>query len=288
MTKGKITSIISNLLTIEVNGTVGQNEICYVKHEDVQLRSEVIKVLGDTAYAQVFESTRGLKIGSEVYFTGSMLEIELGPGILSKNYDGLQNDLDKMEDIYLRRGEYTYALDEDTFEFTPTAQVGDDVTGGDWLGEVPEKWINHKIMVPFVFTETGTIKSIVKKGGYKNNDTIAIIETKDGEDVVAKMSQKWPVKVPIRNYKNKPRPFRILETGQRAIDTFNPITEGGTGFIPGPFGAGKTVLQHAIAKNGEADLVLFTACGERANEVVEIFKEFPQLIDTRTGRKLAE
>jgi V/A-type H+-transporting ATPase subunit A len=288
MTKGKITSIISNLVTIEVNGPVGQNEICYVKHEDVQLRSEVIKVLGDTAYAQVFESTRGLKIGSEVDFTGSMLEIELGPGILSKNYDGLQNDLDKMEDIYLRRGEYTYALDEGAFEFTPTAQVGDEVTGGDWLGEVPEKWISHKIMVPFGFTETGTIKSIVKKGGYKNNDTIAIIETKDGEDVVAKMSQKWPVKVPIRNYKNKPRPFRILETGQRAIDTFNPITEGGTGFIPGPFGAGKTVLQHAIAKNGEADLVLFTACGERANEVVEIFKEFPQLIDTRTGRKLAE
>lgn len=288
MTKGQITSIISNLLTIEVDGPVGQNEICYVKHDDTLLRSEVIKVFGSTAYAQVFESTRGIKIGSEVEFSGSMLEIELGPGLLSKNYDGLQNDLDKMEDVYLKRGEYTYALDEGTFEFTPSAKKGDEVTGGDWLGEVPEKWIKHKIMVPFTFTDKGNIISIAKKGDYKITDTIAKIKSNDGEDIDVKMSQRWPVKVPIKNYANKPRPFRILETGQRAIDTFNPITEGGTGFIPGPFGAGKTVLQHAIAKNGEADLVLFTACGERANEVVEIFKEFPELIDTRTGRKLAE
>ncbi|MCG8309865.1 MAG: V-type ATP synthase subunit A [Cytophagales bacterium] len=287
MTKGKITSIISNLLTINVDGPVGQNEICYVKHNDVELRSEVIKVFGDTVYAQVFESTSGVKIGSEVNFTGSMLEIELGPGLLSKNYDGLQNDLNKMESIYLKRGEYTYALDDAVYEFAPTAKVGDQVTGGDWIGEVSEKWINHKIMVPFAFTAYGKIKSIAKKGPYTNKDVIAVIET-DTEELEVKMSQKWPVKVPIRNYKNKPRPFKILETGQRAIDTLNPITEGGTGFIPGPFGAGKTVLQHAIAKNGEADLVLFTACGERANEVVEIFKEFPELVDTRTGRKLAE
>lgn len=288
MTKGKITSIISNLLTIEVDGPVGQNEICYVKHEDTMLRSEVIKVFGNTAYAQVFESTRGIKIGSDVEFSGSMLEIELGPGLLSKNYDGLQNDLDKMKDVYLKRGEYTYALDDGTFEFTPSAKEGDEVTGGDWLGEVPEKWISHKIMVPFTFKEKGKIISIAKKGDYEISDTIAKIKSNNGEDIEVKMSQKWPVKVPIKNYLNKPRPFKILETGQRAIDTFNPITEGGTGFIPGPFGAGKTVLQHAIAKNGEADLVLFTACGERANEVVEIFKEFPELIDTRTGRKLAE
>ena len=155
MTKGKITSIISNLLTIEVDGPVGQNEICYVKHEDTMLRSEVIKVFGNTAYAQVFESTRGIKIGSDVEFSGSMLEIELGPGLLSKNYDGLQNDLDKMKDVYLKRGEYTYALDDGTFEFTPSAKEGDEVTGGDWLGEVPEKWISHKIMVPFTFKEKG-------------------------------------------------------------------------------------------------------------------------------------
>lgn len=288
MTKGKVTSIISNLLTIEVNGPVGQNEICYVLLGDTRLRSEVIKVLGDTAYAQVFESTRGLKIGLDVEFTGSMLEIELGPGLLSKNYDGLQNDLDKMNGVYLQRGEYTYALDEGTFEFTPEAKTGDTVTGGDWLGEVPEKWIKHKIMVPFSFADLGKIKSIVKQGAYKVTDTIAVIETEYGEDIQVTMTQRWPVKIPIKSYKNKPRPFRILETGQRAIDTFNPITEGGTGFIPGPFGAGKTVLQHAIAKNGEADLVLFTACGERANEVVEIFKEFPELIDSRTGRKLVE
>jgi V/A-type H+-transporting ATPase subunit A len=287
MTKGIVTSIISNLVTIDVDGPVGQNEICYIKHDQVNLRSEVIKVFGNTAYAQVFESTTGIKIGSEVEFTGTMLEIELGPGLLSKNYDGLQNDLEKMTGIYLKRGEYTYALDESSYEFTPTAKAGDEVTGGDWIGEVPEGWINHKIMVPFTFQKRGKIKSIVKKGNYDINDTLAVVNSEDGE-IEVKMSQKWPVKIPIKNYINKPRPFKILETGQRAIDTFNPITEGGTGFIPGPFGAGKTVLQHAIAKNGEADLVIFTACGERANEVVEIFKEFPELIDTRTGRKLAE
>ncbi len=287
MTKGKVTSIISNLITVQVDGPVGQNEICYVKHGDVSLRSEVIKVFGDTAYAQVFESTTGITVGSEVEFIGAMLEIELGPGLLSKNYDGLQNDLDKMTGVYLKRGEYTHALNEIEYEFTPSAKAGDIVTGGDWLGEVPEGWINHKIMAPFTLSKEGKIKSIVKKGKYQIHDTLAVIETEDG-DINVSMTQKWPVKVPIKNYKNKPRPFRILETGQRAIDTFNPITEGGTGFIPGPFGAGKTVLQHAIAKNGEADLVVFTACGERANEVVEIFKEFPELIDTRTGRKLAE
>jgi V/A-type H+-transporting ATPase subunit A len=287
MTKGKVTSIISNLITVQVDGPVGQNEICYVKHGGVSLRSEVIKVFGDTAYAQVFESTSGITIGSEVEFIDSMLEIELGPGLLSKNYDGLQNDLNKMTGVYLKRGEYTFPLNETDYEFTPSAKEGDIVTGGDWLGEVPEGWINHKIMAPFILNREGKIKSIVKKGKYHINDILAVIETENG-DLKVSMTQKWPVKVPIKNYKNKPRPFRILETGQRAIDTFNPITEGGTGFIPGPFGAGKTVLQHAIAKNGEADLVVFTACGERANEVVEIFKEFPELIDTRTGRKLAE
>jgi V/A-type H+/Na+-transporting ATPase subunit A len=287
MTKGIVTSIISNLVTIDVDGPVGQNEICYIKHEQVNLRSEVIKVFGNTAYAQVFETTTGIRIGSEVEFTGTMLEIELGPGLLSKNYDGLQNDLEKMTGIYLKRGEYTYALDDCPYEFTPLAKAGDEVTGGDWIGEVPEGWINHKIMVPFTFENRAKIKTIVKKGTYHINDTLATIDAEDGE-IEVKMSQKWPVKIPIKNYRNKPRPFKILETGQRAIDTFNPITEGGTGFIPGPFGAGKTVLQHAIAKNGEADLVVFTACGERANEVVEIFKEFPELIDTRTGRKLAE
>ena len=288
MTKGKITSIISNLITVKVDGPVSQNEICHVIYRDTHLRSEVIRVFGDSAYAQVFESTRGLQIGLDVEFTGKMLEIELGPGLLSRNYDGLQNDLDKMVDVYLKRGEYTLPLTESNFEFAPSAKVGDEVTGGDWIGDVPEGWIKHHIMVPFTFTSKGKIKSIVKKGEYKTSDTAAIIEDGDGNEIKVGFSQKWPVKVALKSFASKPRPFRILETGQRAIDTFNPITEGGTGFIPGPFGAGKTVLQHAIAKNGEADLVIMTACGERANEVVEIFKEFPELIDTRTGRKLVE
>ncbi len=289
MTKGKVIAIVANLITIEVDGPVGQNEICYVLHEDVKLMSEVIRISGTTAAAQVFESTRGVKVGSEVEFTGSMLEITLGPGLLSKNYDGLQNDLDKLTGIFLQRGEHSDPLnEEESYDFVPLAAVGDEVTGGDWLGSVKELWIDHKIMVPFKFNKTKKIKWLAKKGPYKVTDRIAVLEDDEGEELVVSMQQKWPIKLAITNFKNKPRPSILLETGVRAIDTFNPITEGGTGFIPGPFGAGKTVLQHALAKNADADLIVLTACGERANEVVEIFTEFPELVDTRTGRKLQE
>lgn len=288
-TKGKVVSIIANLVIVEADGPVSQNEICFIETAGTQLMSEVIKIEGNNAYTQVFESTRGLKVGAPVVFKGHMLELTLGPGIISKQYDGLQNDLDKMTGTFLKRGEYTNPLDpEKDWVFTPIAKAGDAVSAGSWLGEVKENWMPHKIMVPFKMTADYTIKSIVAAGTYKINDTIAVISNDKGEEFNITMVQKWPVKVPIRAYKEKPRPFKVMETGVRTIDTLNPIVEGGTGFIPGPFGCGKTVLQHALAKQAEADLIIITACGERANEVVEIFTEFPELIDPRTGRKLME
>ncbi len=288
-TIGKVTGIIANLVIVETQDRVAQNEICFIKHDDTRLMAEVIKIMGSKVYVQVFESTRGLKVGSEVEFAGHMLEVTLGPGLLSKNFDGLQNDLDKMTGVFLKRGEYTEPLENDKeYEFEPIAKAGDTVVAGDWLGEAKENWIGHKIMVPFVFTGKYTVKSVTEKGSYKINDTMAVLTDKDGKEHKVTMVQKWPVKVPIRAYTEKPRPFKVLETGVRVFDTLNPIAEGGTGFIPGPFGSGKTVLQHALSKQAEADLVIIAACGERANEVVEIFTEFPELDDPRTGRKLME
>ena len=289
MTKGKVTGVVGNLVTVEVNGPVGQNEICYILLGETKLMAEVIKIIGNIAYAQVYESTRGLKVGTEVEFTGHMLEVELGPGLLSKNFDGLESDLDKKEGVFLKRGEYTDPLDKDKkFAFTPIAKVGDTVKASDWLGSVKEGWVDHKIMVPFKLEGKYTIKSLVAAGEYGIYDTIAVLTDEKGNEEKVTMTQKWPVKKAIRNYKEKPRPSKIMETGVRVIDIFNPMAEGGTGFIPGPFGCGKTVLQHAISKNAEADIIIFAACGVRANEVVEIFTEFPELVDPRTGRKLME
>jgi len=288
-TTGKVRGIIANLVIVETDETVAQNEICMILHNEAKLMAEVIKIIGKMVYVQVFESTRGLKVGTAVEFSGKMLEVELGPGILSRNYDGLQNNLDSMEGLFLKRGNYTSPLDEDReWEFIPLAETGEKVRAGDWLGEVRENQIAHKIMVPFCFEDAYTVKSIVTKGSYKINDCIATLENGSGSIQTVTMVQKWPVKIPVKSYRNKPRPFKVLETGIRTIDTLNPITEGGTGFIPGPFGCGKTVLQHAISKQAEADIVVIAACGERANEVVEIFKEFPELEDPRTGKKLLE
>ena len=288
-TTGKVTGIVSNLVTVQVDGPVAENELCYITLDGTPLLAEVIKVAGNKASVQVFESTRGLKNGDSVEFEGRMLEVSLGPGLLSSVYDGLQNNLATMDSVFLRRGEYTDPLDHSKdWEFTPLAKVGDKVEAADWLGEVKEGWLPHKIMVPFSFKGEYTVKSIVAAGPHKIDDTIAVLTGADGEDVNVTMVQRWPVKVAVKAYKEKPRPQKIMETGVRVIDTFNPIAEGGTGFIPGPFGCGKTVLQHAIAKQGEADVIVMAACGERANEVVEIFTEFPELVDPHTGRFLME
>ncbi|HPB06535.1 MAG TPA: V-type ATP synthase subunit A, partial [Prolixibacteraceae bacterium] len=288
-TKGIVKGIISNLIIVEVDGPVSQNEIAYIIEPDTKLMSEVIKVVGKNTYIQVFESTRGVKVGDPVEFAGHMLEVTLGPGILSRNYDGLQNDLDKMDGVFLKRGDYTYALNDDKlWDFKPLAKPGEKVIAGSWLGEVDENSKSHKIMVPFAFSGEYTVKSVIATGQYKITDTVAVLINSDGEEIAVTMIQRWPVKRPITVYKEKPRPFKLLETGVRTIDTINPIVEGGTGFIPGPFGTGKTVLQHAISKQAEADIVVIAACGERANEVVEIFTEFPELEDPHTGRKLME
>ncbi len=286
---GKVTGIVSNLVTVELDGPVSQNELCYVTSGDTELMAEVIKVNGKHAAIQVFESTRGLKNGNTVKFEGKMLEATLGPGLLSSSYDGLQNDLTTMTGVFLKKGEYTRPLDETKlWDFTPIAKPGDKVSAADWLGEVMEGWLHHKIMVPFAFKGEYTVKSVAPAGQYTILQTVAVLTDENGADVEVNMTQKWPVKMPVKAYREKPRPDRIMETGVRVIDTLNPIAEGGTGFIPGPFGCGKTVLQHAIAKQGDAEVIVMAACGERANEVVEIFTEFPELIDPHTGRRLME
>lgn len=289
ITKGRIKGITSNLVTVKVDGPVSQNEICHIVLQDVKLMAEVIKVVGDIAYVQVFESTRGVKSGMEVEFDNHMLEVTLAPGVLTRIYDGLQNDLASMDTLFLERGAVSYPVDYNAlWDFTPIAKVGDKVIAADWLGSVPETVIEHKIMVPFKMKGTYTIKSIAAKGRYKVMDTIAVVTDESGVEHTITMVQKWSVKEAVTAYREKPRPYRVMETGMRAIDTFNPLAEGGTGFVPGPFGAGKTVLQHAISKQADANIIVMIACGERANEVVEIFAEFPHLDDPHTGKKLIE
>lgn len=288
-TTGKVVGIISNIVTVKVDGPVGQGEICYVTIGRDRLMAEVIKVNGENAFVQVYDSTRGMKVGDPVEFEGHMLEVTLGPGLLSRNYDGLQNDLAKMDGLFIERGTKTDPLDfESVWDFNPIAGAGDTVTAASWLGEVNEGWMKHKIMVPFAMEGEYTVKEIAAAGKYKITANIAILTDGEGKDHPVTMIQRWPVKKAVTAYKSKPRPSTIMETGVRSIDTFNPIAEGGTGFIPGPFGAGKTVLQHSLAKQADADIIIMIACGERANEVVEIFKEFPELIDPHTGRKLME
>ena len=289
MRTGKVKAIVSNLVIVSTDGPVAQNEICLIHLGEILLKAEVIKIVGDDAYVQVFESTRGLKAGDDVIFQGHLLEVSLGPGILTKKYDGLQNDLDKIENIFLNRGTYTDALEMlSEWDFIPLTKNGDIVVAGSWLGEVKEKNISHKIMVPFTLEGEFRVKKIVEAGRYKITDTIATLEDKKGSATEVTMVQKWHVRKPLKGYKEKIRPHKLLETGIRIIDMMNPIAEGGTGFIPGPFGSGKTVLQHSIARQAKVDIVIVVGCGERANEIVEIFTEFPQLDDPQTGGKLID
>lgn len=287
---GTVSGIIANLAIIKVEGPVAQNEVCYLRHKDTDLMAEVIKIRSGYAYAQVFESTRGIKVGTPVRFMGHLLEATLGPGILSRNYDGLMHDLGTMSGIFLQRGEYTDALDKAKFwHFKPLAQPGDTVQAGAWLGEVQENAVPHRIMVPFMWQGSFTVQSVAPEGEYRVEDEIATLSDASGRQLKVTMTQQWPVKQAVRAYVDKPRPYQLLETGVRTIDTLNPIVEGGTGFIPGPFGSGKTVLQQAISRQADADVVIVAACGERANEVVELFKEFPELDDPwHPGRRLME
>jgi V/A-type H+/Na+-transporting ATPase subunit A len=287
--KGKVSGIIANLVLVQVDGPFMQNEICYIIRNETHLMAEVIKAVDNTAYVQVFENTNGIRCGTEVIFSGHMLQATLGPGILSCNYDGLLHNLATMTGIFIQPGDYTDTIDmEKQWYFTPTAAKGTRVKAGDWIGEVQENNLSHKIMVPFNLEGHYSIEKISPEGNYLVSDIIAILINEKGKEFSIKMAQKWPVKKAIGCFTEKPRPFKMMETGIRTIDIMSPMLMGGTGFIPGPFGSGKTVLQQSIARQAEADVVIIAACGERANEIVETFTEFPKLDDPWTGKKLME
>ena len=287
---GKVVKVSGPLVV--ATGLADANMSDVVRVGPQRLIGEILTMKGDTANIQVYEETSGLGPGAEVETTGAPMSVELGPGMIEGIYDGIQRPLEKIVEkvgACITRGVEVPAVDhEKKWEFKPLAKPGDKVSAASWLGQVKEEWVEHKIMVPFTMEGTYTVKSVVPAGEYKVTDTIAVITDADGRGHDITMVQRWPVKQAVRCYREKPRPSRVMETGVRAIDTFNPLAEGGTGFIPGPFGAGKTVLQHAISKQADADVIIIVACGERANEVVEIFKEFPELVDPRTGHKLME
>ena len=294
MTKntGKVVSINGNLVSVEFDGNVSMNEICYVLVGGTTLKSEVIRIRGNIAQIQVYEMTEGIKCGDEVEFTGDMLSAELGPGLLGQIYDGLQNPLPVLAEKagwFLERGVYADGLDsQKKWEFTPTAKVGDTLRAGEHFGTVPEGPFTHKIFIPFYLLGNYTIKSIVEKGEYTIKDTVAVITDERGREIPISMSFKWPVKRAVKCYSERLAPVETMETKVRIIDSLFPVAKGGTYCIPGPFGAGKTVLQHTTSKYADVDIVIIAACGERAGEVVETLTEFPELIDPRTGRSLME
>ena len=291
-TKGKVVSVNGNLVSVKFDGNVSMNELCYVVVDGTKLKSEVIRIRGDIAQIQVYEMTGGIKCGDEVEFDGDMLSAQLGPGLLGQIYDGLQNPLPVLAEQagwFLQRGIYADGLDtEKKWEFTPTAKVGDTLRAGEYIGTVPEGPFTHKIFVPFYLLGTYKLKSIADKGEYTVNETVAVITDERGREINVSMSFKWPVKRAVDCYSERLAPVETMETKVRLIDSLFPVAKGGTYCIPGPFGAGKTVLQHTTSKYADVDIVIIAACGERAGEVVETLTEFPELTDPRTGRSLME
>ncbi len=289
---GKIIKINGNMVTAELDSACVQNEVAYIEHGNERLKAEVIRIRGTSAEMQVFESTGGLKVGEKVEFSDELLSVELGPGLLGQIFDGLQNPLPVLAEeqgFFLKRGIYAEALpDEAEWEFTPKVKKGDKVVAGQRLGSVKEKIFDHFIMVPFHFTGALEIVSIAGNGKYDLKTPIAELKTKDGKTHKAFLQQTWPVKVPIRAYREKIKPEEALVTKMRIIDTLVPVARGGTYCIPGPFGSGKTVLQQLTSRHAEVDIVIIAACGERAGEVVETLKTFPELKDPRTGNPLSD
>ena len=289
---GKVVSINGNLVSVEFQCNVSMNEICFVKVGGTTLKSEVIRIRGNIAQIQVYEMTDGIKCGDEVEFTGDMLSAELGPGLLGQVYDGLQNPLPVLAEQagwFLERGIYADGLNaEKKWEFTPTAKIGDTLRAGEYVGTVPEGPFIHKIFVPFYLLGKYTLKTIVPKGEYTVKETVAVLTDERGRDVSVSMSFKWPVKRAVKCYSERLAPVETMETKVRLIDSFFPVAKGGTYCTPGPFGAGKTVLQHTTSKYADVDIVIIAACGERAGEVVETLTEFPELTDPKTGRSLME
>lgn len=289
---GRIIGINGNMVSVAVEGNIMQNEVAHILHGNERLKSEVVRISGQTAFMQVFESTKGLKVGDEVEFTGEMLAVELGPGLLGQIYDGLQNPLPKLAEEYgffLARGVSLEALDrEKRWHFTPSVQKGDRVSAGLPLGHVPEGIFKHLIMVPFQLPGEYAVVDVASPGEYSIDHPIARLRSERGNEFEVSMTFEWPVKIPITAFREKWVPRDPLITKVRIIDTFYPVAKGGTFCVPGPFGAGKTVLQQIISRYAEVDVVVIAACGERAGEVVETLREFPELIDPRTGRSLME
>ena len=302
-TTGKISAVNGNMITVAFDGAVAQNEVGYAILGDKRLMAEIVRVRGDRCDMQVFDSTTGLAIGDTVEFTGELLAAELGPGMLAQVYDGLQNPLadlakeaskiSKDAEYFLQRGMYLPGLPRDRkWDFHPTAAPGARISAGDPIGWVTEGIFDnktmpgHKIMAPFSLKGVWTLKDIVAEGDYTVTDDIATLVSQDGGELKVKMMQRWPVKVPIKCFTERLEPTETLETTVRTIDTFFPVAVGGTYCIPGPFGAGKTVLQQTTARYAKVDVVISAACGERAGEVVETLKEFPEIVDPKTGQSL--
>lgn len=289
---GKIVGINGNMVSVETESQVSLNEVGYILVGEQKLKAEVIRITGKRLELQVFEATSGVGIGNEVELTGDLLTVELGPGLLTQIYDGLQNPLPELAEqcgFFLQRGIYLNALPrEKEWDFTPLLKAGDTVTNGDSLGTVPEGQFTHRIMVPFGLKDSYRIKEIKSAGKYTVDTEIAIIEDEDGNMHSLSMMFKWPVKRAITSYSERLKPVKPMVTKIRIVDTFLPVSLGGTYCIPGPFGAGKTVLQQMTSKYAEVDIVIIAACGERAGEVVETLKEFPELIDPKTGKSLME
>ncbi len=289
---GKIIGVNGNLITVLVDGSITQNEVGYAINGEQRLKSEVIRIQGNKAYLQVFESTKGLKVGDPVEFTGELLSVELGPGLLQQIYDGLQNPLPKLAEQYgffLPRGVILSPLDrERLWAFQPLAKAGDKVQAGSYLGWVPETQFKHFIMVPFSLQGEWTVVEIAPAGDYTVDHRIAVIRDERGNERELTMSFYQPVKLAVNAYKTKLMPVDPLITKVRIIDTFFPVAKGGTYCVPGPFGAGKTVIQQITSRYADVDIVIIAACGERAGEIVETMREFPELTDPRTGRSLME
>ena len=288
---GHVVSVNGNMVNVEFDTAVTKNEVAYILVDDTRLKGEVIRINGNIASLQVYEMTTGVAVGDEVEFSGELLSVELGPGLLSQVYDGLQNPLPELADkcgFFLQRGVYLDAIPDRDWHFTPVVKKGDIVSAGDTLGTVPEGVFTHHIMVPFDVSGQWTVDSVVAEGDYNVRSEIAVISDEGGEKKSLSMVFEWPVKKAIKCYEERLMPDEPMVTKIRIIDTFLPVAKGGTYCTPGPFGAGKTVLQHLTSRNADVDIVIIAACGERAGEVVEVLKEFPELVDPKTGRSLME
>jgi len=288
---GHIVKINANMVTVQLDDFVIQNEVAYILHEQERLKAEVIRIRSNRAELQVYESTTGLKVGEEVEFSAELLSVELGPGLLGQIFDGLQNPLPalaKQYGFFLKRGVYLEALSDSEWEFTPLVKKGKLVLAGSKLGFVPEKAFKHYIMVPFGLKGTFEVLEISACCRRNIREKIAVLKDQSGKLHDVFLKQSWPVKVPIRAYAEKLKPCQPLVTKMRLIDSLFPVARGGTYCIPGPFGAGKTVLQQLTSRHAEVDIVIIAACGERAGEVVETLKTFPEIIDPRTNSPLID